>query len=383
MNLSDAEQPLNAIPVNSTSWSPQQEEAIATIAAWMRIRFSQVFYLAGYAGTGKTTLALTIAKMVDAKVAFAAFTGKAAMVMRSKGCHGATTIHSLIYNIVQDPTTGDAQFILKPPEALDKFKLIVIDECSMVDEAMGKDLLSFGIPILVIGDPGQLPPVSGAGFFTSSNPNYLLTEIHRQAAESPILRLATAVREGRFRPPERPYIVPGLNIYPRSMLDPNLVRGADIVIVGRNETRMKYNRRFRELLKMSGPNPNKGEPVICLRNDHFLRISNGQIFRVMSRRVVRGVVHMVIEDQDAPGRMVKVKVRSKMFVNDVADMRDGGPLRDSHAFTFAYAITCHKSQGSQWSNVCVFNEAMGDAEMRRRWLYTAVTRASETLTLVI
>lgn len=364
-----------------TTWSPQQNEAFSVITAWLRMKWSPVFYLAGYAGTGKTTLAVHFADQVDGKVAFAAFTGKAARVMRSKGCKGAQTIHSLIYETEEDPATGEFVTTLRTPFSLDNIALIIIDECSMVDEEMGKDLLSFGRPILVLGDPGQLPPVRGAGYFTSRKPDYMLTEVHRQAAESPILRLATEIREGRFRP--RNISVPGLVVCDRTGLDQQLVTGADMVIVGKNDTRMKFNRRFRELRKCAGM-PNPGEPVICLRNDRKKRIYNGDIFEVVKRRGTMKSVSLTVEDIDKERPAVKVAVLRQFFENDIEASKLGfNVLRGYQQFTYAYTITCHKSQGSQWSNVCVFNEAFGNTEDRVRWLYTAATRASEHLTLVV
>src|SRR5690606_6872894 len=124
-----------------------------------------------------------------------------------------------------------------------KAKLIVIDECSMVDEALGKDLLSFGTKVLVLGDPGQLPPVSGGGFFTEQEPDYLLTEIHRQARDNPIIQLAMHVREGKE-------LMHGdygaAQIIGRDAVTQDLVLGADQVLVGTNKTRKRYNQRLRE-----------------------------------------------------------------------------------------------------------------------------------------
>src|SRR5690606_10771529 len=105
---------------------------------------------------------------------------------------------------VEDETTGrttmSPTFSLNRQSPVAKAKLVVIDECSMVDEELGRDLMTFGTPILVLGDPGQLPPISGGGFFTDHEPDYLLTEIHRQARDNPIIRLALDVREGREPP---------------------------------------------------------------------------------------------------------------------------------------------------------------------------------------
>src|SRR5262249_38385567 len=158
-------------------FTPQQDAALVAAANWLKDAQGRaaIFRLFGYAGTGKTTLARHLAKGVDGKVLFAAFTGKAACVMRSKGCYGASTIHSLIYKPRerQGETRSSARGEGAPAS---KAKLIVIDECSMVDAELARDLMSFGVPLLVLGDPAQLPPIQGGGFFTDAEPDAMLTE---------------------------------------------------------------------------------------------------------------------------------------------------------------------------------------------------------------
>src|SRR6187402_3847470 len=182
-------------------FTPHQDNALKSVADWLkagpgRNGTPQVFRLFGYAGTGKTTLARHIADDADGEVKFAAFTGKAASVMRNKGCDGASTIHSLIYRARE---SGEEQpnFELWDDAPASKAKLIVIDECSMVDAELGRDLMSFGVPVLVLGDPAQLPPIAGGGFFTDHEPDVMLTEVHRQAEYDPIVRMSMDVREGK------------------------------------------------------------------------------------------------------------------------------------------------------------------------------------------
>lgn len=210
---------------------------------------SQIFRLFGYAGTGKTTLARYFAEHVDGDVQFAAFTGKAAQVLRSRGATNARTIHSLIYRPrgeeeVEDEVTGRTSisptFSLNRQSPIAKAAMVIIDECSMVDEALGRDLMSFGTPILVLGDPGQLPPISGGGFFTEHEPDHLLTEIHRQARDNPIIQLALDVREGR----EISHGDYGAaKVISKAEVDQDLVLSADQVLVGTNRTRRRYNQR--------------------------------------------------------------------------------------------------------------------------------------------
>src|SRR5690606_42110518 len=149
-------------------FTPHQNEALKAVAAWLKAKpgrngTPQIFRLFGYAGTGKTTLARHIADGVNGEVKYAAFTGKAALVMRTKGCEGASTIHSLIYRTRE---SGEEQpsFQLWADAPASKATLIVIDECSMGDAELGRDLMSFDCPLLVLGDPAQLPPIQGAGF---------------------------------------------------------------------------------------------------------------------------------------------------------------------------------------------------------------------------
>ena len=205
--------------------------ALDAVGQWLRKGEPQVFRLFGYAGVGKTTLARHIAEGARGDAAFAAFTGKAALVLRSKGCVGATTIHSLIYN-ASEGADGAPSFTLNRDGPASRAGLIVIDECSMVDEELGRDLLSFGKPILVLGDPAQLPPVRGGGFFTAAEPDVMLTEIHRQAEDNPIIRLAGAVRRGE----ELPYGDYGAaKVIRRNEIAAPMVLDADQVLVGLDE----------------------------------------------------------------------------------------------------------------------------------------------------
>src|SRR3954462_13347352 len=265
-------------------WSAQQEAALGQVAAWLRRGEPQVFRLFGYAGTGKTTLARQLAADIEGEVAFGAFTGKAALVMRARGCRDATTIHSMIYRS-RESDEGGPSFVLNRSSVASKAALIVIDECSMVDEDLGRDLLSFGKPVLVLGDPAQLPPVKGGGFFTAELPGAMLTEVHRQAGDNPIIRLSMAVREAQPLP---------LGAYGESRvirrrdIDADAVMRADQVLVGLNRTRRLYNGRIRELSGYRNPMPSEGEKLVCLRNDKTKGLLNGGAWTVRTLRPPRG-----------------------------------------------------------------------------------------------
>lgn len=213
----------------------------------------------------------------------------------------------------------------------------------------------------------------------------MLTEIHRQAADSPIIRLATEIREGKFA--ARSVSEPGLTVCTKQELNGDDVLNADAVIVGKNTTRTAYNKRLRELRGYTDLLPQKGEQIICLRNDSKVGIVNGEIFKVettkLSKRKAGRVVNMALSDPDDADRSIaKVSVYEHFFKGQAADL-EWQAKRSTQEFDFAAAITCHKAQGSQYPRVCAFDESAAFREDRRRWLYTAVTRASSSLTLVI
>lgn len=372
-------------------FSPQQDEALKAVATWLKAGRPQLFRLFGYAGTGKTTLARYFAEHVDGQVQFAAFTGKAAQVLRSKGATNARTIHSLIYRprgeeAVEDETTGKTSmsptFSLNRQSPIAKAALVVIDECSMVDEQLGRDLLSFGTPILVLGDPGQLPPISGGGFFTEQEPDFLLTEIHRQARDNPIIRMALDVREGR----DLAYgDYGGARVIGKDEVTQDLVLDADQVLVGTNRTRRRYNRRLRELKGFTADYPQAGDKLVCLRNDPAKGLLNGSLWKVMtaSRETVKpGINLLVSPEEDDPDRGVaKIKLLKAAFEDAEAEI-SWQQKRRFDDFDYGYALTVHKAQGSQWNDVVLFDESWAFKDTRERWLYTAITRAAERLTIV-
>jgi len=372
-------------------FSPEQDRALTAVQQWLKAGDRPVFRLFGYAGTGKTTLARHFAEGVEGEVLFAAFTGKAAQVLRSKGARKASTIHSLIYRPrgeeeVEDEETGSKSiaptFSLNRRSPLAEAKLIVIDECSMVDEPLGRDLLSFGTPVLVLGDPGQLPPVSGGGFFTEHEPDFLLEEIHRQARDNPIIDLAQQVREGRA-------IMYGdygatAKVISKTEVTTDQVLAADQVLVGTNRTRRRYNERLRELKGFDGPFPQAGDKLVCLRNDTAKGLLNGSLWTVTSAaRTVKSFMNLLMraEDEGIERYSAKVKVLKSVFEAPEADI-PWQERRRYDDFDFGYALTVHKAQGSQWDEVILFDESRAFRDHAQRWLYTGITRASERLTIV-
>lgn len=370
------------------TWSPQQDAAIAAVREWLADKSGkQVFRLFGYAGTGKTTLAKELAQSVRGTVLYATFTGKASLVLRKKGCEDASTIHSLIYKVDVNERTGEATFQLNNESDLADAALLIVDEVSMVGEELARDLLSFRRKILVLGDPAQLPPVKDEGFFINSAPDIMLTEVHRQARDNPIIRMSMEIREGGIlqRGSYGESRVIGCSDVSQDELR-DLVLGADQLLCGLNRARTAYNRRIRALKGLVGQgetwHPTAGDRLICLKNKRDKQLFNGGMWTANSvgdKFRCFGIEATSLDEERDP---LTLEVAEEFF-NGTEHSIDWRERRKYDEFTFGWAITCHKSQGSQWDNVIVFDESGAFREARSNWLYTAVTRAAERVTVIV
>lgn len=410
----------------SITLSNTQGRAVSDIKRWLRSARdtdgNQVFRLFGYAGTGKTTiLKYVIGELgLDAsKVAYGAFTGKAALVMRRSGLEGATTCHRMIYRPIL-PSEDDVEderdilkqmiedkadkaairkqkqkidnmlspnFSINEDSIVNNVSLIVLDEVSMVDNKLGTDILSFGVPVLVVGDPGQLPPIEGEGIFTKAKPDVMLTEIHRQALDSPIIRLATMAREGQ----KIPYGKFGKGVRKVPVIHKTgTYLKYDQVITGLNATRYKLNREIRERLGYEGQFPTgELEKIICLKNNYDIGLINGMFIVLKDIKPLgKDDLQADIYDEETGNLLVKSAatyngefIQHYKFRKD--RLKDDTFKRRGHVeASYGWVITCHKAQGSQWEKVLVHDESRWFRKERNRWLYTAITRAESRLTIV-
>lgn len=333
--------------------------------------------LGGYAGTGKTTLLKFLREELKPhfQISFIAPTGKAAKVLSSKGLY-AQTIHSLIYDYAPTSKTFTKR------SKLSGTSLLICDEASMVDKTLYTDLVSFGIPILWVGDPGQLEPV-GIDIGLMKSPDFLLSTILRQALDNPIIAFAHHIRLGG-----QTTVRPSLDFKSFQDKDPTKLQRAyrnifkpkfkdyDQILVGKNTTRYALNYSIRQMMGKTKTLPELDDKLIILKNSYALGVVNGESCTVTSVDASQTIYSITLES----GRLIEdIYLNPSIFRRDDPIRYSSNP--DTLNCDFGYAITVHKSQGSEWNRVLVIDEAFGDE--RARWRYTAITRTKEHLTYLI
>ena len=366
--------------------------------------------ISGYAGSGKSTLVRFIIEALDVDeddVCYCAFTGKAAEVLRKKGNKNACTLHRLLYESIPKPEGG---FFRKPKPVLD-YKVIVVDEVSMAPKSLIDLLFKHNIYAICLGDPGQLPPIDkDEDNHLLDHPHIFLDEIMRQAQESEIIQLTMKIRNNE---PINYYDGKEVKIIPYSQLNTGILQWGDQILTATNATRQAINTQMRQLLNY--PNhPVDGDKMICLRNywedfsDDGDPLINGtigilknsfqtwrEIPRVAKSNIKKFDILMgdlSIPDTSDIYNLVDMDYKMILTGNKCCDWKLSyrlGKLRFRYGdivpkeFTYAYAVTVHKAQGSEWNNIVVLEENFPfDKIEHTRWLYTACTRASEKLVLV-
>jgi len=413
---------------------------------------------------GKSTLVSLVAKQIELP-AFCAFTGKATSVLRRKLQTAGTdtcgaqrnrrgevplsnkpfcgTIHQLIYAACecQEPEVVEEEdengkmtkrFVYPEKdengncvlcvgkgwhrrEALDRnYGLIIVDEASMVDDTMLYDLQNYGVPILAVGDHGQLPPVSGTGSLMK-NPTLRLEKIHRQAEGNPIIALSKMIREEGLIPDN--FDGGDAVRFEQLRFVEQVVReryagasAARLLEMGlacyTNKRRLGLNDAVLRARGTKGKPPSAGEHLICLRNmkaeggrppvaNGMRGVLQSDVTSKTNRDGTESETH-VLGSVAFPEDGIKEHTyemlfaqfgREKTFSSSEELARETGLHSFSAAgalFDYGYAMTVHKMQGSQFDDlvVCAERGSYMSNEDWRRWLYTAVTRASKKLTVL-
>ena len=364
--------------------------------------------IGGFAGTGKTTLVHHIIAALGVSendVVYCAYTGKATQVLASKGCRNTSTLHRLLYHARQNHLTG--KFYFHPRSSLERdYKIVVIDEVSMLPKDMWDLMVSHDTFVLALGDPGQLGPVKAdqdSGLL--KHPDIFLTEIMRQAEGNEIIRTSMNIRKGMSL---TPFQGEQVQILTNDKFSTGMMQWADIILCAKNDTRHKLNAHMREL-EDRGEEPEVGDKIICLRN-YWEVISDGSPEEASP--LVNGSLGFITSVEKQEHRILKIPILKmsietelgEKYSNLIVDynlLMTGKPALTykqyrertrSYAkgqvpmpmeFAFGYAITTWKAQGSEWDKVLLIEENFPwEKEEKKRYLYTGVTRASEKLVVI-
>ena len=378
--------------------------------------------IAGYAGAGKSTLVKFIIAALpginpEEDVRYVAYTGKAANVLKNKGCPGATTAHKLLYWAKLMPN-GKYRFQPKPTSAIreEGIKVVVVDEVSMLPKKIWDLLCMNDFYIIACGDPEQLPPIPDGSKedpdnHILDNPHIFLDEVMRQAQESEIIRFSMHIREGNpiYSFPVKNQQVMIFNKY--DMTDDKLL-WADQVLCATKFSRKKINDRIRKA-KGFGELPQAGDKLINLHNEWEILSSNNN---PLTNGIIGNLTeHFCIQDYNYPGFVRSGKygepslnipymeldmtgdedeIFYSLFI-DYNELLTGTPSLTGEQeyrimkyklpvplhFNYGYAITVWKAQGSEWDKVALLSEPGWPREqnMIRKYLYTGATRAAEKL----
>ena len=376
--------------------------------------------ISGYAGTGKSTLIKFIIAAMNLKeedVRYIAYTGKAANVLKNKGCPGATTAHIFLYYAKLMP---NGKYFFKPKTAgemmSEGIKIVVVDEISMLPKTIWNLLCSYSFYILACGDPEQLPPVPDESGEDPNNhvldhPHVFLDEIMRQAQESEIIRLSMHIREGKplftF-----PVVEEQVKIIQKKDLTVPMFMWADQILCATNRTKNAINQQIREVKGFDLNHPQVGDKIINLHNEwnimsnHNNPLTNGVIGTIKEIETQKWYYPFWLRNESLSVPIITATFSGDeqdeeftMLSFDEQEFLTGTPSLNGkeeykikkrlempiplHA-NFGYAITVWKAQGSEWNKVLLFQETgwPKDINERRKYMYTGITRAVDKLVVV-
>lgn len=394
--------------------TPSQDYALNRILSFS---FDRPFFLGGFAGTGKTTILKALEREWPGKIRFLAPTGKACQVLKTKlsGSAEVQTIHSFLYTPIEvseeqlrkwkdEADRGNESAKRKiinyengfKVEFIDSFplldnELVVVDEASMIGKREFNNLSTVCPRIVFVGDPFQLPPVQSETCLPNKIKLFdsFLSEVHRAALESPITRLSMDIRSGNFRGWDY-WSKNGIEYANQTTL--RTLRSVDQVITGTNAVRRRINRMMR--LPEKGFLPVFGDKVIIKENKYSygkfrkrLVLVNGDIGSVKVSDKEKGVMILSNIPSDKNTNLAILfsdELMAKTYSADPVFPKNPDAFADRILVDYAYAITCHAAQGSEWKSVLVYDDNMWSLNRisRLRWLYTAVTRAKEKLVFI-
>lgn len=341
-------------------------------------------------------------------VIFATLTAKAALVLRLKG-NPANTIHRTFYSVYKSKNSFN--FSLKKRIA-SNIKLIVIDESSMINDAMLNDIKSFGIPIILLGDPGQLPPIFGVNSYMGNEANLdvFLTQVMRQDDSSGILDLAMKVRNGEPLDFGQ-YKASTVTSFSRIADD---IHKYDVVLCYSNKNRRLLNKMIRDKLGYTSIYPSKGEKVLCMMNNYNYELNYNDV----PIYIINGLMGYVNEDACKSNRedmsLIDLKFTpyflqdlhdpnmslntvcfreifeqyekdpsKEAFISELYDNTlEADELGDIAMIDYGYAFTVHKGQGSEYEHPLLVVDIKGKSpEFYNRWMYSGITRSQKAVTV--
>ncbi len=353
--------------------------------------------IAGLGGSGKTTVLKHIIEATgvsEDEITYASYTGKAALVLRQKG-HPAQTLHKLLYDTrpIENKETQKTHFIFNAKKKLEKpYKIVVVDELSMVPMEMMQLLFKYPVHIIALGDPGQLPPLFNDNGLLN-NPHIFLDEVMRQEEGSEILDLSLKVRSGK-----RLELFNGVDVkvIDRKDIVDGMYLWADVVICGRNTTRRQINHKIRGMRGATSLTPEPGDKLVCLRNywesesdmsfDPLINGMIGYASDVGNPCPITGDIPIYFQpdytkEGDGFGTATDVNIYNWLEPRKGDIPHNKKVYPPAVQMDYGYAITCHKSQGSEFEKVMVLEECLNSAT-HVNWLYTAITRATKKLIVV-
>lgn len=410
----------------------EQKTAVDMMIDYIKGSSEPFFYMGGYAGTGKTyTTAALISRLLSEgykDINVCAYTGKATAVLSNKLKEFAkqvniSTLHSALYAPLGNSAKQQqykemtekyksapsdelrkeihklyedlksCEFVSKDNIALTSTSIVIIDEASMVDNNIKNDLLDVGASVIFIGDPGQLPPIKSDSWFHKAKPDIILNSVQRQALESPIIRLSMDIRNGSFtKAVAKTYNTEECRIIPMQELQDGDYynhgqQGAQI-ICHTNIMRQLTNKKVRKLMQFDNSGiPMSGDKMICTKNQWINRTKfiNGVQFNINEVGAYMPELNesAITAEINYEGKKDWCDLNIYECMKTYDDKAVWHPNdKDELLVDFGYCITVHKAQGSEWDRVMVYDEGLrGDSEERKRWLYTAVTRAKNKLLL--